>query len=263
MKSLVKKKLEQLGYVALKVTDRKLLDGLVRSLTPQDVGVELIRIGGANDGGYLVPDDLAEIAACFSPGVDVTASFEADLMERGIRSFLADYSVDGPPPYLEGCEFTKKFVGSISSENTISIDDWVNASLPDSDSSDLLLQMDIEGAEYEALLATSSKTLQRFRIIVIEFHRLGELAQRPLFDFVQMTINKILKYFDVVHLHPNNAGRIKTVNGIEFPVFLEITFLRKDRGHQRIPKQSFPHKLDAPNLPLNNDIELPAIWYTT
>ena len=31
---------------------------------------ELVRLGGNNDGGYLLPNDLEGITACFSPGVD-------------------------------------------------------------------------------------------------------------------------------------------------------------------------------------------------
>ena len=31
---------------------------LITKLAPQDCGLELIRIGGPGDGGYLVPDDL-------------------------------------------------------------------------------------------------------------------------------------------------------------------------------------------------------------
>ena len=36
---------------------------------------ELIRLGSNNDGGYLVPNDLKGISACFSPGVDTKIEF--------------------------------------------------------------------------------------------------------------------------------------------------------------------------------------------
>ena len=70
---------------------------LVKKLRPMDCGIELVRLGGAGDGGYLVPNDLDGIAYCFSPGVDKISNFENDLANRGINSFLADYSVDLPP----------------------------------------------------------------------------------------------------------------------------------------------------------------------
>ena len=44
-------------------------------------------------GGYLVPDDLKNINACFSPGVDLDVSFETDLALKKIPSYLLDCSI--------------------------------------------------------------------------------------------------------------------------------------------------------------------------
>jgi len=69
---------------------------VIRKLRPMDCGKELIRLGGAGDGGYLVPNDLDGIEYCFSPGVSTTSDFEDVVVNLGIKSFLADYSVDSP-----------------------------------------------------------------------------------------------------------------------------------------------------------------------
>jgi hypothetical protein len=64
------------------------------ALWPVDTGHKLIRVGGELDGGYLVPDDLDGIVACFSPGVGGSASFEADLRKRSnIPIHLCDRDV--------------------------------------------------------------------------------------------------------------------------------------------------------------------------
>ena len=55
--------------------------GLIKSLRPMDCGKKLIRIGGNEDGGYLVPDDLEGIEYCFSPGVSTTVDFETHLAD--------------------------------------------------------------------------------------------------------------------------------------------------------------------------------------
>jgi len=60
------------------------------------------------------------------------------------------------------------------------MDDWV-ATAPISEDSDLMLQMDIEGYEYETFLSMSDKLLSRFRIIVVEFHSLQMLFSQPFF----------------------------------------------------------------------------------
>ena len=83
------------------------LDALAQRLHPQQSQFPLVRMGSAADGGYLVPDDLHEIKACFSPGVDTFATFETDLLQRGIGSHLADYSVDKVPDGLQALSFIK------------------------------------------------------------------------------------------------------------------------------------------------------------
>ncbi len=64
------------------------------TIRPVETEHPLIRVGGDGDGGYLIPNDLEGIAACFSPGVATTADFEAGMAARGIRCFLADASVE-------------------------------------------------------------------------------------------------------------------------------------------------------------------------
>ena len=83
-----------------------------RFLRPQAVGMPLIRLGDFGDGGYLVPEDLRGIAACYSPGVSEQATFEMDLAKRGIRSFMADASVEKPPLDVPGADFVPKFLGN-------------------------------------------------------------------------------------------------------------------------------------------------------
>lgn len=45
-------------------------------MKPVPCPYRLIRIGGHEDGAYLVPDDLANVRACFSPGVSNHKDFE-------------------------------------------------------------------------------------------------------------------------------------------------------------------------------------------
>jgi hypothetical protein len=72
------------------LTDKNSLESLLHKLYPMSTDKELIRLGPEGDGGYLVPDDLAEIEACFSPGVSVISGFEKACADLGIKVFLAD-----------------------------------------------------------------------------------------------------------------------------------------------------------------------------
>ena len=71
-------------------TPRNDVESLIRRLHPRMTDKGLIRLGPAGDGGYLVPDDLDGIEACFSPGVGDLVGFERDCLARGMRVFMAD-----------------------------------------------------------------------------------------------------------------------------------------------------------------------------
>ncbi|HNG54941.1 MAG TPA: hypothetical protein PLR85_16265, partial [Nitrospira sp.] len=113
------------GFFLTKITRRADILALLQSLHPVVTEHPLIRIGPAGDGGYLVPDDLEGIKACFSPGVSTSSDFELDCAERGMQIYLADYSVDGPATQHPNFHFKKKFVGATTSEIFMTMADWV------------------------------------------------------------------------------------------------------------------------------------------
>lgn len=238
----------------------KELEDLLATLRPVKTNFDLVRIGGNNDGGYLLPDDLEGIEACFSPGVDVTASFEKDLLERGIKSHLADASVDAPPDGLEVASFTKSFLGGVTNQTHMTMESWVHGN--GSYIGDLLLQMDIEGAEYETILATPNTILNRFRIIAIEIHNVQDWFNPVAWGCVKTFFNKLTTKFHVVHNHPNNnCPFVQIGDDLILPTVFEMTFLRKDRSPDLGFCTEFPHPLDAPNVLDKPDRPLPREMY--
>jgi hypothetical protein len=229
-------------------------------LRPVATQHQLIRIGDFGDGGYLVPDDLHGVAACFSPGVSQQASFELDLAKRGIPSFMADASVDGVPVDVPGARFLRKYLGAQTGGDDIRLDDWVAENAPDR-SQDLLLQIDIEGAEYPVLGALEDGFLKCFRMIVIELHFIPSILTKPrFFDRAAPALRKLRQYHECVHLHPNNMAGSKEIDGVNFPRVVEATFLRSDRISRRSAPAAFPHPLDARHAPGRPALELPLEW---
>lgn len=248
------------GFNVTSQTAPKDLLELIGKLRPQDCGIDLIRIGGPGDGGYLVPDDLNEIEYCFSPGINTISDFENQLADRGIRSFLADYSVDAPPILRPEFTFDKKFIGSTNTDEFWTLAFWKNKYL-NHYAEDLILQMDIEGSEYEVIFNAPDDLLNQFRIIVIEFHSLQLLFEPKMFRILSACFEKLLKSFCVVHIHPNNCGDIVKRGNIEVPMTMEFTFLNKKRVRTQKPVLTFPNKLDRPNDPNGRDLTLPGCWY--
>jgi hypothetical protein len=120
--------------------------------------------------------------------------------------------------------------------------------------------MDIEGGEYVSLGSISQATLNRFRILVVEFHRLDSLWDEAFFNIAASIFRKILQNHLCVHIHPNNCCGIENQFDIPIPRIAEFTFLRKDRARFTRGPMAFPHALDWDNTG-NETLVLPKIWY--
>jgi hypothetical protein len=235
------------------------LKDLVTALRPVKTKFELIRVGGANDGGYLIPNDLECIASCFSPGVADTASFEIDLCKRGIGSHLADGSVDGAPKGFTPLSFTKKYLDGYNDEDNMTLTAWMHGQL--AILGDYILQMDIEGGEYTTILTTDRNTLNRFRIICIEIHDTDAWFNSIAWNTVSTFFAKLTEDFHVVHNHPNNNCGSVTAGGFLLPRVFELTLLRKDRSDALGFVEDLPHPLDARNILDMPELKLPKEWY--
>jgi hypothetical protein len=181
------------------------------------------------------------------------------LAEFGIRSHLADYSVDQIDPRLDPLSFSKMYVGVAASADTIPFERWVLDSQSE-ETGDLLLQMDIDGAEYPVLMNTGIDLLSRFRIMAIEFHSLERWSDPAFFRLVDAMFTKLLSIFHLVHIHPNNCCGTSNLSGVIVPNVAEMTFLRKDRSKRIGYCHQFPHSLDQANVP-GDDLVLPRTWY--
>jgi hypothetical protein len=161
--------------------------------------------------------------------------------------------------------FTKKWLDVDGSEHSISLEEWVGTH--SSPGSDLILQMDIEGAEYRNLIATSEYCIQRFRIIIIELHGLSSMSSMgEEYSPIEQLITKLGKTHTVVHAHPNNCCGyfIDRTTSMNIPRVIEVTYLRNDRYQQNTKYHydpEIPNPLDiSANVLGKPPIHLNAHW---
>lgn len=255
-------------YISRAVYGHEIKD-FAKTLWPIKTEHQLIRVGGSRDGGYLVPEDLSGIKACFSPGVSNLSDFEEDLLKRfGIDSHLCDYSVEAPPTSFEPLSFTKKFLGATNNDKYMTLEKWANSFESEFKENDYILQMDIEGGEYEAILATPMEVLTRFRIMNIEIHDIESWAHPIFFKMVKSFFANLLADFNILHNHPNNFCGLISLGEFEFPKVMELTFLRKDRSTPVGYCKQFPHPLDEPSVIIHKsksykEITLPSVLRCT
>ncbi len=245
---------------------KTLLEKTLLALKPIRIDRELIRIGCKGDGGYLCPDDLKGIGACVSPGAFNTKTFEDDLYRQWqISSLLIDPTSDEElfsTPMMKSQILIKKWLAAEANSDSITLEDALMHPLL-RDSTDLLLQMDIEGAEYANILSWDATIIKRFRILVVELHGLDAL-QRPWRNRARQIMNSILKInktHKCLHIHPNNCcGEFPLRDpNIMIPNVLECTFIRRDRlppKNQWKQVEELPHLLDSRNVAELDDLRI-------
>ena len=228
-------------------------------ISPRSSGRKLIRIGKAGDGSYLLPDDLEGVVACYSPGVNNFKDFEDCLVNRyEIECHMCDASSDAESfrtAMIQGKQtFRKLWLDVTEACDSISLENWIEETISD-DKGDLVLQMDIEGAEYRNLLNTDDSVLAKFRIMLIEFHGLDKISDNEVRAQVILPVfRKLNRIFQVVHAHPNNYDGKFKVDGTQIYLssFLELTLHRRDRISSSSNNGSgstlIPHPLDITNM---------------
>jgi hypothetical protein len=230
-----------------------------------------IRLGSANDGGYLLPEDLSEIKYCFSPGVADTADFEMDCARiYGMPVYMCDHTVEASPLEHPLFHFEKKGIGyGVSAGGLLEpMSEWVYKSGVESNAQ-LLLQMDIEGAEYDFFFNEKPAFLKKFRYVIMEVHYLHQMLGPGYFETRLLPfIKKVKESFDIIHIHPNNHTVFAEFGGISLTSCLEITLSNKilsahgESLRNLNNEEQFNytrHKLDAPNMAEKKDVELPNL----
>lgn len=197
----------------------------MNTLQSASIADDLVRVGGNGDGGYWMPQNLEGIHAVFSPGVGGLSEFELLFAERDVPCFMIDASVEGPARHHPNFHFQRLWLANETRPGqTISLEDWVQASAPEGD---LILQIDIEGDEYPVLLTASDALLSRFRIIALELHNVTAITSRAGLQLVDSLINRLLTTHEIAHSNKNDTCRQITVRGLRVPNCLELTLLRR------------------------------------
>ena len=214
-------------------------------LKPYECGYPLMRQGFNGDGGYLIPASPMNWDGIVSPGVGGSIAFEKNLASTRTTVILIDGSVESPKNLPLNFHFYPKMLANYSrNESEITLGQVLeNHSLKGKSN---LLQMDIEGFEWEVLPYIVDSDLLEFKVFIVEFHFLDSLSDiHAAFD-KEKIIKQLLKNYFVCHFHINNAGGFFFFKGKRYPKVVEITWLRRDIFLQGKPA-NIPHELDFPN----------------
>ena len=158
--------------------------------------------------------------------------------------------------------YIKKNINTFNNNENITLQKWIETELNNIQNNNLLLQMDIEGDEIGVLINTPENILNRFKILIIEFHDFDYLGSNLGLKIYNQTFKKILNKFIICHIHPNNCCGYSFIHQYKIPRTMEFTFIRKDLIKNKTEiKYELPHVLDFKNVEIKNDIILPNFFY--
>lgn len=184
----------------------------------------LKRFGSKNDGGYILFKDIGLSTDLLSFGIGDNLDFEEEMAPFVNRILAFDGSINKLPSNVLGLEFRNKYVGDITSLNTVSITDII----PEMKSDRLILKIDIEGAEWKVLGQLSDSHLARFDQIVGEFHGLSSMrSNEEIMEKIHI-LERLHSKFTLINSHPNNWSPYRVIKGVPIPDAFELTFLKNE-----------------------------------
>jgi hypothetical protein len=227
-------------------------------LTPIEIpAIGKVRIGNPlGDGGYVLANRLRPGQKVYSYGIEDDVSFDLDLAHRELCLFMYDHTIDQLPSMHANFRFYRQGIGAKDEPDYSLYRLESHIRNNGHTDHDMILKMDIEGAEWDVLDKMEPALLERFEQVIIEAHgceNLGDSGFRARFVRI---FSKLVKYFHLIHVHANNHLPIFDVLGLQIPSLLELTFLRKGLGEATPWRTFIPCELDSPNRPGTDDYVL-------
>jgi hypothetical protein len=201
------------------------IDQLISVLAPWKYRGEINRYGGIGDGSYIIPTDIVNRKSFLvSGGIGNNNNFEIQLARLGIKGFQIDNSINKPPKNHDNLNFISKTLGVLDGEESISLKTLIN-NVPINKA--IIVKLDIEGGEIEALRNLPKNILQKITCLSMELHSIGSLHENT--QILEMLKHLKLSGFRSIYLQANNGCLTYTMSGYLIPDNMEVTFVKKNR----------------------------------
>jgi len=238
---------------------------------------DLIRVGNKQDGGYVIPECvLSDVKYLISFGIGYNYTFECDIQNRfpHIKIDGFDHTVGSLYFFSKSINGILKFLlnrgnlidlkkriarffnflsfWTINSKNnhfkTRITPNNIKNILNNYNDGNILLKIDIEGAEWDSLPIVC-RELEKVNCLILEFHEISCNIKK-----FKTLMSDLCKDFNIGHTHINNFSDLKYNI---FPDFIEITFVNKKYEHSNKKVTKLPNKnLDFKTMPDKVDFEV-------
>ena len=188
------------------------------------VGKKRILIGKKGDGSYVLLQDFNKIKIAYSFGISNNIDFDSELAKLDIDIFMYDHTIQSLP--YNNTKFHWKKIGisgkNKSHHNLKTLEELIIEN-GHTQQYNMILKIDVENAEWEALQDLSDSILIQFKYIVIEFH-FENANKTQLYYEVLKKLNKNHQSF---YFRCNGRSYISIFGNNRICKYIEISYIIK------------------------------------
>ena len=190
------------------------------------IGKNLILVGPKRDGGYVLLDDFEKIKIAYSFGISGEIGFDKVLADKNIDIYMYDHTIKYLP--FNNSKFHWKKIGLSGYKNKNDTLKPLKDLLVENghlNEKNMLLKIDIEYSEWEALTDISDDILKQFKYIILEFH-----FWKNEMPYYYSVLKKLLKNHQIFYIHCNGCGRVRVYGKNKICNALEVSYVIKDNN---------------------------------
>lgn len=141
----------------------------------------------------------------------------------GIKGLQIDNSIDSAPLTHKNLKFIKATLGWNRSD-TFSINEHIEIS----GIKDIVLKLDIEGAELKVINSITKLNLQKINVVIMEIHNFDHIFEDRFWAELCGTLT-LLRDAGIFpcFVSPNNATSSEILGGLSIPRNIEVTMTRE------------------------------------
>ena len=200
-------------------------------------------------------DDFHEGGIAYSFGIAGDVSWDKDMASRGYDVFMYDHTINNLPEENSRFHFFKQGISDTGedSEQLKTLETLIKNNHHE-DKRNMILKMDVEGAEWGFLERVSSEVLSQFGQMTFEIHNIIN-HKNP--DQVLEVLRKINRTHKLVYLHANNNGSYLSTRGRNFCSLFEVSYVSRDKYNFVDDYDvKLPIAIDQVNINCRPEIEL-------
>ena len=210
----------------------KSIQEFISILSPNKFKGDLKRFGDKGDGSYVLPKNIVTPKTyLISGGISDNNEFEIELAKKGVTGIQVDNSITRAPKEHKNLVFKTATLGERDGTQEISLENLISSAPTNKN---LIVKLDIEGAEIAALQHLSEKSLKKINCLVLELHNLSSLVQND--RILQALVKLKNSGLSSVYLQANNGILDYIISGVLIPDNVEVTFVRKNQVSKPSPK---------------------------